>query len=376
MNEVGRWSVKTAQTMVRSSNERGYHPEIEQRWMYVNGMTLKALLHVGELTGDDTYSEYVKKHMDLFVQDDGTIRTYTLEDYNLDQINQGKALFSLWKKTSEAKYAQAASQLILQIKGHPRTSEGGLWHKKIYPFQMWLDGLYMATPFIAEYASVFDVPELFDEAARQLLLVERHTRDARTGLLHHGWDESREQRWCDASTGKSRHFWSRGMGWYAMAIVDALEHFPKDHPQRGTIMGVFERLMHALERVQDPKTGLWYQVLDKGGEGTNYLEASGSSMFVYAAAKGVRLKYLSGQFREVALRGYQGILNELIEEDADGVHVKGICHGAGLGGNPYRDGSFDYYLQEKVVKDVLMGMAPFLLASVEMERSPKLTESR
>ncbi|MDR6884997.1 glycoside hydrolase family 88 protein [Bacillus sp. 3255] len=368
MKESGNWSVKTAQTIMGNTNERGYHPEIEQRWMYVNGMTLKALLNVGDLTGDEAYVEYVRKHMDLFVQEDGSIRTYTLEDYNLDQINQGKALFALWRRTSEPKYAGAAARLIRQIKGHPRTSEGGFWHKKIYPYQMWLDGLYMATPFIAEYAKTFDAPELFDEAARQLLLVEKHTRDVTTGLLHHGWDESREQRWCDTDTGKSRHFWCRGMGWYAMALVDALEHFPEEHPQRGTIIGIFERMMGALARVQDPNTGLWYQVLDRGADGANYLEASGSSMFVYAAAKGARLKYLSGSFQTVAHKGYQGLLNELVTETPTSVHVQGICHGAGLGGNPYRDGSYEYYLEEAVVRDVLMGMAPFLLASVEMER--------
>ncbi|KRE98516.1 glycosyl hydrolase family 88 [Paenibacillus sp. Soil766] len=368
MNNNVNWSVKTAKTIMRNSNEQGFHPELEQRWMYVNGMTLKALLHVGEQTGDDSYETYVRKHMNLFVQEDGSIRTYTLEDYNLDQINQGKVLFSLWKNTSEQKYAKAAANLILQLKGHPRTSEGGFWHKKIYPYQMWLDGLYMAIPFIAEYAKIFDVPALFDEAARQLLLVEKNTRDAHTGLLYHGWDESREQRWCDALTGKSRNFWSRGMGWYSMAIVDTLEHFPIDHPQRGTLMGIFERLIGALEKVQDPNTGLWYQVLDRGKDGLNYLEASGSSMFVYSVSKGVRLKYLSKSFISVAQKGYQGLISELVEEDDLGVHVNSICHGAGLGGSPYRSGSYEYYLQEAVVSDIFMGMAPFLLASVEMER--------
>lgn len=368
MNQTEQWSVKMAQTIMRKRDGNGYHPEFNERWAYVPGMALKAFQWLGEWTGDRAYTDFAKQHMDLFIQEDGSIRTYTLEEYNLDQINQGKLLFALWKETSDAKYARAAELLITQVKGQPRTSEGGFWHKKIYPFQMWLDGLYMATPFVAEYAKTFNAPELFDEAARQILLVERHTRDKATGLLHHGWDESGEQLWCDPVTGKSRNFWSRGMGWYAMAVVDALEHFPIDHPMRGTIAGIFERMCHAIERVQDAEKGIWHQVLNMAGREGNYPEASGSCMFVYALAKGVRLGYLSGRFKAAAVRGYEGILSYFIEEDRAGVHLKGICHGAGLGGTPYRDGTYEYYINEAIVEDVLMGTAPFLLASMEIEK--------
>ncbi|WP_159887911.1 glycoside hydrolase family 88/105 protein [Paenibacillus puerhi] len=361
------WSVRMAQQFMNMQGEDGYHPELIKRWAYVPGMMLKAIQWLGEWTGDPVYAAYAKKHMDLFVREDGSVRTYRVEEYNLDQINQGKLLFTLWKQTGDDRYAKAADLLITQVKSQPRTSEGGFWHKKIYPFQMWLDGLYMATPFVAEYAAVFQAPELFDEAARQLLLVEKKTRDQASGLLYHGWDESGEQMWCDAATGKSRHFWSRAMGWYAMAVVDALEHFPADHPQRGTIVGIFERMCHALERVQDAN-GLWHQVLNMSGRPGNYPEASGSCMFVYALAKGLRLGYLSGRFRAAALAGYEGIVSQLIEEDEDGLHLTGICHGAGLGGTPYRDGSYEYYVGEAVVRDAMMGVAPFLLASMEIEK--------
>ncbi|MBD2867312.1 glycoside hydrolase family 88 protein [Paenibacillus sp. IB182493] len=232
---------------------------------------------------------------------------------------------------------------------------------------MWLDGLYMASPFLAEYAKVFERPELMDEAAHQILLIERKTRDKRTGLLYHGWDESKEQEWADSLTGLSSHFWSRAMGWYSMAVVDCLEHYPVTHPKRGTIMGIFERMCHALARVQEPATGLWYQVLDQGERKGNYLEATGSIMFVYAMAKGQRLGYLNSGLRSVMLKGYQGIIGRLVTEDEQGVHLHQICHGAGLSHD--RNGSFDYYISEAVVSDHYMGVGPLLLAALEVERN-------
>lgn len=362
------WAVNTAETFISGSDSDGYHPELVKRWAYVPGMMLLSLVRVGEQTGDQKYFNYMKKHMDLYVEPNGSIRTYVLEEYNLDQINQGKVLFPLIRQTGEPRYEKAAKLLAAQLKGHPRTSEGGFWHKKIYPFQMWLDGLYMSSPFLAEYAKTFEQPEWYDEAARQILLVEQHTRDPKTGLLYHGWDESREQHWCNPETGKSLHFWSRAMGWYAMAIVDALEHFPVDHHKRGTIVGIFERMAGALAQVQDSDSGLWYQVLDMGEREGNYLEASGTGMFTYAIAKGVRLGYLSPKFKPVAFKGYRGMLERLVETDETGVHLNQICHGAGLGGTPYRDGSYPYYVSEKVVRDAMMGVAPFILSSVEMNR--------
>ncbi|MCR2806861.1 glycoside hydrolase family 88/105 protein [Paenibacillus soyae] len=360
------WSRKTADTIINQSNEDGCHPELDKRWAYVPGMMQLAIARTGEHYRDEAYFDFMKRHMDLFVQEDGSIRTYRLEEYNLDQINQGKNLFLLMEKTGERQYEQAAHRLARQLAGHPRTSEGGFWHKKVYPFQMWLDGLYMASPFLAQYAKAFDRPELFDETALQLLLVERKTRDPRTGLQYHGWDEAIEQVWADSKSGCSANFWGRALGWYAMALADALEHFPVDHPKRGTIIGIYERMCHALCRVQDEETGLWYQVLDQGRRKGNYLEASGSSMFVYSMAKGVRLGYLEPHFQAKAMKGYKGIIERFVTEDADGVHVHSINHGAGLSLD--RDGSYGYYISEPVVSDAHIGVAPFILASLEVEK--------
>lgn len=362
-----RMSAKIADTLLSECTD-GNHPKLAGNWGYVAGMTLMALERAAVWNEEAKYAEMVHHHMDGLIGDDGTIRTYCLEDYNLDMINEGKNLFSQWRKTGDEKYRLAILRLVAQLKGQPRTSEGGFWHKKIYPFQMWLDGVYMSSPFLAEYASAFDHPECFDEAARQILLIERRTRNTKTGLLHHAWDESREQRWCDKETGQSFHVWGRAMGWYAMAVVDALEHFPIDHSQRGQIMGIFERMAYAIAHAQDHESGLWYQVMDQNGREGNYLEASASCMLTYALAKGLRLRYLAELDRSVIERAYEGILNRLVTEDENGIHLHHICHGAGLGGKKYRDGSYAYYISEQIVSDAQMGVAPFLLASIEMEK--------
>jgi unsaturated rhamnogalacturonyl hydrolase len=366
MADQSVWSIKTANTIISQSDTDGYHPELRKRWAYVPGMMLMAIARTGEYYGIEEYVAFMKKHMDLFVQDGGKIHTYRIEEYNLDQINQGKNLFMLMERSGEAKYEQAAHLLAAQLAGHPRTSEGGFWHKKVYPFQMWLDGLYMSSPFLAQYARTFNRPELFDVVALQLLLIEQKTRDKRTGLLYHGWDEAREQVWADPVTGCSKNFWGRALGWYMMALADALEHFPIDHAKRGTIIGIYERLAHAVCRVQDEASGVWYQVLDQSEREGNYLEASCSSMFVYSLAKGTRLGYLERHFREKAKRGYQGILERFVTEGEAGVHLHSINHGAGLSLD--RDGTYGYYIREKVVSDAHIGVAPFILASLEIER--------
>ncbi|MBD2868738.1 glycoside hydrolase family 88/105 protein [Paenibacillus arenilitoris] len=362
-----RLSVKIADTILSLSKD-GYHPNIANKWGYVAGMALLAITRTGDWAGDSGYQAFVKRQMDVFIREDGSIEGYRLEDYNLDHINKGKNLLRLWRETGEAKYEKAARLLTDQLAGQPRTDEGGYWHKKIYPFQMWLDGLYMSSPFMAEFAATFGESEWFDEAAQQLLLVEKRTRNPQTGLLHHAWDESREQRWCDGVTGRSRYVWGRAMGWYAMALADSLEHFPVRHPKRGQLMGIFERMANAVLRVQDQESGVWYQLMDCNGREGNYLEASGSCMLTYALAKGIRLGYLAEIDRQAVERAYDGIRSRFVTEDDKGVHLHGICHGAGLGGRKYRDGSYEYYMSEAVVSDSLMGVAPLLLASVELER--------
>jgi unsaturated rhamnogalacturonyl hydrolase len=230
----------------------------------------------------------------------------------------------------------------------------------------------MGEPFYAEYAVTFKEDAAFDDIAKQFILMERHARDEKTGLLYHGWDESRKQRWSNPETGRSPNFWGRAMGWYAMALVDTLDYFPRRHPQRAELIAILNRVARSIAKYQDRGSGLWYQVLDKGGERGNYFESSAACMFVYALAKGVRNGYLPSSYRQIAQKGYRSILKEFVKTDASGrLNLEGTVSVAGLGGNPYRDGSYEYYLSEKVVTNDPKGIGALLLAAAEMETAAK-----
>jgi len=350
------------------------HPDgLGETWDYDNGLLLRGCQQLWLKTGDTRYFDYLKKSLDRLVSADGSIRGYKLEDYTLDGINSGKLLFSLYARAAEPKererYAKALQLLRSQLKTQPRTPAGGFWHKKIYPNQMWLDGQYMALPFMAEYASTFNEPALYDDAVKQLLVMEQHARDPKTGLLYHGWDESKQQRWSNPATGLSPEFWGRSVGWYAMALVDLLDYLPEKHQKRAEVVAVLERLATALSAVQDPERGVWWQVLDKAGAPRNYREASATAMFVYALSKGVRKGWLDKtKFESVAERGYSGLIKEFASLDQRGnVELRGICKVAGLGGNPYRDGSYDYYVGTDVASNDPKGLGAFILASVERQ---------
>ena len=371
------WSERMAESVMKR-NPEPWMIDFRKtpKWEYTQGLALKSIMHVWLATGKDKYFQYVKAYYDQFVKEDGTIMLYKLKDYNIDRINPGKPLFRLYHETGEEKFKKAIFLLRNQMKTHPRTSEGGFWHKKIYPHQMWLDGLYMGSPFLVEFAKTFDEPALFDDVANQIILMEKYARDDKTGLLYHGWDESRQQRWANQETGRSPHFWGRGMGWYAMALVDVLDFLPADHPKHPEIIGILQRLSTAVSKFQDAETGLWYQVVDQGDREGNYLESSASNMFVYTLVKAVKKGYIDSKFMKVAQKGYNGILKHFIEVDDDGmVHLHKACAGAGLGGNPYRDGSYEYYITERIRSNDPKAVGPFILASLEFERNHKADKS-
>lgn len=363
------WSERMAATVMKLWKDSWSNdPARPERWSYEQGVALKGIESVWLNTGDGRYFNFIQQSLDRFVNDDGTIKTFKLEDYNLDNVNEGKLLLTLYRVTEKEKYKKAADQLREQLKGQPRTHEGGFWHKTIYPYQMWLDGLYMGEPFYAEYAATFHEGAAFDDIANQFIWMELHARDPKTGLLYHGWDESKQQRWANPQTGLSPMFWGRAMGWYAMALVDTLDYFPENHPRRAELIAILKRLAPAIQKYQDAKSGTWYLILDKPGEKGNYLEASAACMFVYALAKGVRRGYLPETYLTVARKGYEGILKEFIETDANGeTNLNGTVGGAGLGGNPYRDGTYQYYISEKIVKNDPKGVGAFLMASSEIE---------
>lgn len=343
-------------------------PSRPAEWDYEQGVALKGFDVLWKQTGNRIYLDYMKRILDKFVETDGTIRTYDLLEYNIDHITPGRILLSLYNETKDEKYRKAAALLREQLQWQPRTKEGGFWHKHRYPYQMWLDGLYMGGPFYAQYSAEFNEGRDFEDVVNQFVWMEEHARDPRTGLLFHAWDESRKQRWADPQTGQSPEFWSRAMGWYAMALVDVLDYLPENYPRRAELVAIFQRLATALVKYQDGESGVWFQVTDKGERKGNYLEASASSMFVYAMAKGVRLKYLDKSFEQPVRKGFDGLIKNFVTTDSDGtVHLIKACSGAGLGGNPYRDGSFDYYVKEPLRTDDLKAIGPFILASIEME---------
>ncbi|WP_312136965.1 glycoside hydrolase family 88 protein [Sphingobacterium sp.] len=338
------------------------------KWTYDVGVLLEGMTEVWRNTADVQYFTYVQEWMDRFVQEDGSIRNYRMDEYNIDHVKNGRSLLMLYEVTGKKKYLQASHALFNQLKTHPRTKEGGFWHKHIYPYQMWLDGLYMAQPFYVQYAGIMGMPEIYEDAVNQFSYMEKHARDSRTGLLYHGWDESRKERWANPQTGTSAHFWGRGMGWFAMALVDVLDHFPLEHPRRKELVAILQRTMEAVCKVQDPKTGVWYDIVDLPNRPGNYLEASASSMFVYAVAKSIRKGYLSNSYQKNLECAYQGLLNEFVRPSGiDRVDLIKVVAVSGLGGKKYRDGSFDYYMSEPVVANDPKGVGAFLLASAEME---------
>ncbi len=367
------WSERMAQSeMIRRGDSLGCDKNPKARWVYETGVFLQGIERTWLNSGNQKYYDFLKGVIDSFVQPDGNIRTYSLNEYNLDSIKSGTLLLSLLDKTKEVKYAKAAYILVKQLETQPRTEEGGFWHKKVYPYQMLLDGIYMASPFYAQFSKTFNRPAGFDDVANQIIWIEKHTRDPKTGLLYHAWDERREQEWADPKTGCSKNFWGRAMGWYVMALADVLDFLPEAHPRRQEILAIFQRTLQAISRYQDRTTGLWYQVVDQGDRKGNYLEASASSMFVCALAKGIRNGYLDKRFLPVAQKGFEGLTKNLVKVDPDGsVHLTQICSVAGLGGPKRRNGTFEYYISEPVVRDDLKGVGAFIMASVEMERLSK-----
>ena len=338
------------------------------KWTYDQGVILKGMEGLWYATGDGKYFNYIQKSMDFFVNDKGEIRGYKQDEYNIDNVLCGRNLLTLYAVTGKEKYYKAASTLREQLKNQPRTKEGGFWHKKRYPYQMWLDGLYMGEPFYAEYAKTFHEDAAFDDIADQFIWMEQHARDAKTGLLYHAWDESKEQKWANKQTGCSPNFWARAMGWYGIALVDVLQQFPQDHPKRKALIEILQRYITAVEKAQDASTGLWWDILDKPNQSKNYQEASASCMFVYTIAKAARLGYIHSSNIGSAKKGYAGIIQKFVKTDANGLtSLEGTVSVSGLGGEPYRDGSYDYYMSEKVVTNDPKGVGAFLLMSNEIE---------
>jgi unsaturated rhamnogalacturonyl hydrolase len=365
------WSVRVADAVMKRTPDPLLLdvPGDTPKWDYTQGLVLLAMQQLEQRTGDPRYAKYVKAYYDGMIDAEGRIRAYKLDEYSLDRINAGKTLFALYAQTHDEKYRQAIETLREQLRTHPRNDDGGFWHKKRYPHQMWLDGLYMAAPFLAQYGKTFHDPAAFDDVITQFVLMEKHARDEKTGLLVHGYDDSRRQKWADPVTGKSPAFWGRAMGWYAMGLVETLDSIPLDHPRRPELIAILQRLVEAIAKVQDPKTGVWWQVLDQPGRERNYLESSASAMFTFVLLKSSRLGYIDPKYAAIGRRAYEGVVAQFVDADASIHHAVAVV---GLGGDPnaegrYRDGTYDYYVTEKTRSNDPKAIGSFIFASLEME---------
>lgn len=366
-NESIQYAIRIADSeMVRcpESWQLDFQPTL--KWDYCHGLELQALLDLYDVCGDEKYFNYALAYADTMIHEDGSITAYNLQDYNIDRVNSGKMLFRLYDYTKDEKIKKAIDLLRSQLNTQPRNDDGGFWHKKIYPHQVWLDGVYMGTPFMAEYAARYNRPEDFADVINQIRMAAYHTYDPLNGLYRHACDVSHQMFWADKETGQSKHVWGRALGWYAMAIVDALDFIPAEQKGRDDVLAILNNIAGQLKKIQDEETGLWYQVLDRSGDKGNYLESSCSAMFIYSLLKATRMGYIDSSYREVAEKAYQGFIKEFVEYDENGLmNITQACAVAGLGGKDNRSGDYEYYIHEQIRSNDPKVIGPFIMAVLE-----------
>lgn len=358
-----------------ANGEMIHHPQLwtcdgaaKPKWEYTPTLMARAFVELYQATGDTVYLSHAQRFADYFIEADGTIKTYKKSLYNMDRIQGGNFLILLNSIDPQPRYEAAIETLREQLREQPRTSEGGFWHKQVYEHQMWLDGLFTGTTFYARYAAWKPEPEAWSDIAKQFLIVDQHTLKA-NGLNHHGWDESRQMAWSNPETGCSAETWGRAEGWYVMALCDVLELMPADQPERPELVAILNRVVDALLAVQDKETKLWYQVPDKGNQEGNYLESTCSAMYCFGMAKGANLGVLDAKYKAEAQAVLDGLKAHKLVRDADGaLSLIDCCAVAGLGGNPFRDGTYDYYIHERICENDPKGIAPLILACLELAK--------
>ncbi len=328
------------------------------RWHYHQGVFLLGMLFIWEQTKEQRYFDYVQTYVDSLVKEDGSLE---FRETELDSIQAGVLLLRLYQVTQAAKYKTAADALLRFLLSWKQNAVSGYWHKENYPNQMWLDGIYMEGPFAVHYARLFARLELYDLIIEQFALMAKYIKDEQTGLLYHAWDESKQVAWADPVTGKSPEFWGRSMGWVVSALVDILDYLPVSHPQHGFLIDQLNMSLEAIVKFQDPQSGLWYQVLDKGDRPDNWLEHSCSCLFVYALAKALNQGYIDEKYRVNAEKGYDGI-TAMVQEAADGkLAIPEICIGTGVG-------NYQHYVERPRSTNDLHGVGAFLFACAEVAK--------
>jgi rhamnogalacturonyl hydrolase YesR len=334
----------------------------------ISGLLPMAYDELQQIAPDPEYASVSRQLTGSFINEAGEIATYDESAYSLDSVMPGEVLLRLYEQTRDDRYKTAADQLRRQLEKQPRTSQGALWHKQRYPSQVWLDGVYMAMPFLAHYSRVFENGRSFDEVLTEFSVTREHLRDPGSGLYVHAWDETKKQSWADPETGRSRLYWGRGLGWFSMALVDVLDHIPEDDTaHREPLLAMVRELAPSLAAVADADSSTWWQILDQPRAPGNYLESSSSAMFTYFFAKATRKGYLPDVFRTTALKAFDGLVQEFVRVYPDGkISLTNQCLVAGLGFG--RDGSYRYYMSEPLWKDDPKATGPFILAGVEIAR--------
>lgn len=340
-------------------------------WNYIDGCMMTSLIELYKATNDKKYLDFVIKFVDFYVREDGSILGYEMDKYSTDDVSESRILFDLYKFTKNEKYNKAIEMCYEQVKTHPRTKEGNFWHKKIYPNQVWLDGLYMMQVFYTRYETERHNNQNFIDILAQFKNVYNIMRDKETGLYYHGYDSTKTMFWADKETGLSKNYWLRSIGWYTVALIDVYEYMNEAlYDEQHTIKEIFKNTIDSILKYQDEESKMFYQVPNLPGREKNYLETSGSSMIAYAILKGVRLRALPERYREIGLGIFNGICQRYMTVKNGDLNLGGICLVAGLGpeNNLRRDGTYEYYMSEPIVENDAKGVGPFIMAYTEVKR--------
>lgn len=368
------------------------------KWSYVMGIELEAMLDTYLRYGGDKIKDFCQEYTDTMINENGEIRGYNLEDYNIDNIRTGHFVSRMYQINPEKKNLIAMQTMMKQLEQQPRTVKDHVyWHKAIYAYQVWLDGIFMGLPYRSLTASMIykkkQAKKIWDDAVDQISITYDRTYDPATGLNRHAYDENRNMFWADSHTGLSQHCWGRAQGWYSMALIELLDVMPKNYKRRGELIDLLRKDLDAVIKWQDKETGVWYQVMDQPGREGNYLESTCSAMFAYVMLKAYNKGYLGEKYLEAGKKAYDGIIKQFIRVDSDNtISLTQCCSVAGLGPgispqvqdaltrinpknkakeNTRRDGSYEYYLSEPIRDNDAKGVGPFIWASLEMEQLKK-----
>lgn len=364
-----KWSERTALSILNKyPNAWQLDGNEKPKWDYKMGFVLLGFEKLYQKTNNKKYLNYIKEYVDGMIDSTGNIKKYDVKEYNIDCLNPGKLLFNLYDITKDSRYLKIIGQLRNQLESQPRTPSGGFWHKQIYPNQMWIDGLYMAEPFYAQFTVKYEKGKSLDDIVKQFELVQNHLVDQKTGLVYQAWDESKEIAWADKQTGTSPTIWGRGIGWYMVALVETLDYFPKSHPKHKVLVEYLNQIAKNVNQYKSD-TGLWYQVADKPELYGNYVEPSASGMIIYAFAKGANKGYLASSYKTTAKKSFDSFVKEFVKVDKKGeVNVLNVSSNVGLGGKPFRDGTNYYYLVSKTKENGAIGLGAFLLSAIELDK--------